>query len=209
MAPGATGGPDSRRRRHGDGPPRPRTDSAAKSRCSVIRFRLAACIVLLSAAGLCLNWQLQGLQRHRKNLSQVQAIHERTALDARTIRDLRARSEQASLHARPTQDVIARVHDALAVAGLPPDCFSELRNESDATLPATIDTQPAYRVQSLALSLHQVSIADLGAFFEAWGEHNPAWTVTRITLSRPRLPQNDGTQSYDVTLILSALYLEE
>src|SRR5688572_7615012 len=96
-----------------------------------LAIALALCVVaILLAVGL--QWRRYAVAQGQ--LAAVISDHRQAIENVREMADLRARSERVSLQARPTQDVIARVHAALAEAGLPPDRFAELRNDSDSAL---------------------------------------------------------------------------
>jgi hypothetical protein len=170
------------------------------------RVTIGACILIGSAVVVVIVfWHRMG--ERKAELQVVRAAWERTLMDARAIEELRSQSERVSLRARPTQDVIARIHAALAECGIPPDRFAELRNDSDTSLPSTADGNTHYRIQSLALSLRGLTVADLGGFLDSWSRANPSWTITRITLAHARKSQDPGDDKFDISVILSALYV--
>jgi len=153
-------------------------------------FGVAASAMRISSAGA--------------ELSSANSLLESTKGQVRQITDLRSRQARIADRKRPEQDVIARVHAAMAEAGLDvAGHFAALRPEADSPLPQ----QPQYRRQSVVVSLQRMDLARLGAFLAAWRGENSLWTASRLELVHNRGKGSEGT--YDVTVTFSAVYLAE
>ena len=122
--------------------------------------------------------------------------------DVQEITLLRSRQARIAEHKRPEQDVIARIHAAMAEAGLPVAThFKSLRPESDAAAAGA----PQYRRQSVAVALQSMDLPGLGRFLAAWKYANPLWTPTRLELVHAQAKGAEGL--YDVSITFSAIYL--
>jgi hypothetical protein len=95
----------------------------------------------------------------------------------------------------------------LFAAGIPADRFGSLRSESDAALPGAGQGRPAYRRQSMSVSLVRLTVAEVGEFFSEWVRTQPLWTPTRIDLTHVR--DTVVPPLYDMTLIVAATYIGE
>ncbi len=138
------------------------------------------------------------------------ALHDTAALAAE-ITALRDQEQRVERQSRPEQDVIARVNAVLSKIGLPQSSFSGLSPETDVAVQSrssTSGSEPRLRRQTVRLNLSDLDLAELGQFLAAWRETNPMWTTTRIDLNH-KTGRNVSGNRYDVTILLSALYLSE
>ena len=101
----------------------------------------------------------------------------------------------------------------LAQIGIPTQRLKGLSPESDSPISSTSSSIqiPQLRRQSLRLTLESMSVAEIGAFLSAWHESQPMWTPSRIELlhSRGGTTNPNNTNQYDVTVLLSALYVAD
>lgn len=135
--------------------------------------------------------------------------------DAREVLDLRAQAQRVETRQRPQEHVLAQVNAALAHAGVPARRLQGLRPDADVALPGTAGGHSAVRLrrQSLTLSFQQMELPELGAFLTAWREQQALWIPSRIELTKARGGAGRGgtgvDDQYDVTLVVSAVYLDE
>jgi len=132
-----------------------------------------------------------------------------SALDnARQVLVLRAKEQRIALHQKPPKDVIALVNSVLAESGLERERFKALTPQSDGPVGNNAGGAQSemYRRQTLSLSLQSMTAAGLGRFLETWRSNQAIWTPTQIELTHRRGRQADSNQ-YDVTIVLSALYV--
>lgn len=144
---------------------------------------------------------------------------EETARVVRHLANLRERRQWVSVGVRRTDDVIASAKQSLRLAGLGDRFLTEVRPESDAPLPGYSDAANAsLRLQTVAITLRGITMAQLGVFLVAWTEQSPAWRVTRLsttpTAGATRTPQRDSERSsitgtFDVLISVSAVYMED
>ena len=138
--------------------------------------------------------------------------YERAVANARQIMALRVKQQRIARRQKPPKDVIAQVNSVLAEAGLPRDRFRALTPQSDAPVVGSSGTVSGegdlYRRQTLSLSLQSMTAGELGRFLTQWRDSQAIWTPTQIELSHRRRGRGDHEQnSYDVTVVLSALYV--
>lgn len=173
----------------------------------VVAALLAAVGLPLAASGRRLSWA-------RTELAAARVSMERIGSESQRIVDLRAKQQRIADRKRPEQDVIARVNAVLTEAGIPLDRFGGLRPESDAALVVGSRASPgigqgavAYRRQSVRITLHRLTIPELGAFVSEWAASRQPWTPTQIELSHVRGTANPGR--YNASLVISATYVAE
>lgn len=163
-------------------------------------------------------WRLS--DAHRQVNARERAVHDTAALAAE-ITTLREQEQRVERQSRPEQDVIARVNAVLSKIGIPQNRFSGLSPESDIAVQTNGSTsgsysgggghtggEPCLRRQTVRLNLSDLELAELGQFLAAWRRINPMWTTTRIDLNH-RTGRDATDNRYDVTILLSAIYLDE
>ncbi|MEO1006933.1 MAG: hypothetical protein AAFX79_00015 [Planctomycetota bacterium] len=164
-----------------------------------IALLLVACSVLVA------------LQHHRwsRAAAAVETVElrlVRAQQDAQRLEDLRGRAERISLGQRPPQDVIARLREAMADAGVPPQKLTGVR--ADATTTSRIgrgDDADRYRTQSVRATLRGITPGEVGRVLVAWRSAQRLWTTTDVSLTHDGGHEN----RYTAELTLSAVYLED
>jgi len=129
--------------------------------------------------------------------------------EAQAVLTLRQRQERISWRQRPAEDVIATVNAALADAGLPSRHLAGVRNDADIAIHAASSDRGSaeYRQQSLSIDLREMTAGDIGQFLVAWTRLQSVWTAVRVTITHPRSRGNEGSNRFDVNIIISALYV--
>ena len=129
--------------------------------------------------------------------------------DAKQIIALRGRQQRIALHQKPPKDVIAQVNTVLAEAGLERNRFKALTPQSDNPIGnnAGGTQNELYRRQTLSLSLQAMTAGELGRFLAQWRANQAIWTPTQIELTHHRSGRIEDADWYDVTIVLSALYV--
>lgn len=164
---------------------------------------------LIATAALAVAVSARRLASASARLDSAQAVYAAVEHDAREVLELRSRQQVIQLRQRPTQDVIAQVNAVLADAGVPASRFKSLTPESESAVsPATANASDKANVkqQSLRLALENLSLAELGGFVNQWSQTQQTWTVTRLELAHVR---SASSSNYDVTFVLTALYLAD
>ena len=128
---------------------------------------------------------------------------------AARIVSLRAEQEQVADRKRPEEYVLAQVNRVLADAGIPSRLLQNVRPEADTALPSAQGGDgPQYRRQSVALSLREITIPQVGAFLARWREENTLWTPHRIELNKHRT-RDDIDDRYNASIVLSTIYVAD
>ncbi|MBT8207358.1 MAG: hypothetical protein KJO18_03710 [Acidimicrobiia bacterium] len=146
--------------------------------------------------------------------SKLDALSERlakVAADTDAVLQLRAEQTLVLTSEQPGPDVIARVNATLEATGLPSESLQSVAPESAAAAPPTQTPGLAnrlHRIRSVRVTLRRMSPADLGRFLAEWRRAQPIWRVTRVQLTRGARRAGDES-GYEVTLLLSAAYLDE
>lgn len=96
--------------------------------------------------------------------------------------------------ARPDADLVARVHQSLAAAGVPPTACQGITPRSEPG-----GTGGVRRV-SAQVQLRGLSPADLGGWLGAWQGQNPAWQVIGLDVARIAGQGN----RFDATVLMAA-----
>lgn len=140
-------------------------------------------------------------------LASAHDAYDRAIRDAEEIIDLRSKQQTINAAQRPPQDVIALVNSTLASVGIPSNRLQNLFPESDSTLASgNIGAGPAYKLQSIRLTLEGLSVQEIGAFLSEWRASQQVWTPSRIELNHVR---KQDENCYNVTIVLSAIYIAE
>lgn len=174
---------------------------------------LIAWLALAAVLTLRGGWRLGRAEaEHARLITQARE----TAHQAQRVIDLRAREQWVAIGERPTDDVIAAVRQVLRSVGIREDALTDLRPESDASVPARGAAPTPLRIQTIAFTLRSISTGDLGAFLVGWREHHAVWTISRVVLtpaspsSRDRAAASAASPAgqFDINLSISAIYTE-
>jgi hypothetical protein len=145
----------------------------------------------------------------RKQTQAAQSAMGQITCDAKEVVELRGRQQRAAVREQPQQDVIAQVNAIISEVGVPSRSLRSLSPESDSQVkPAYAVSAAKLRRQSLRLVLENLSTHEIGAFLMKWRLSQRTWTVTRIELNHVR-SQEGSDDRYDVTLVISALYVDD
>jgi hypothetical protein len=161
-------------------------------------------LLTVAAMGPVFAWFGASAVRERNAFNAAQEALRTTMHQAAEIEQRRARGSTVSYEQRPDQDLVARLNESLAAAGIP---SGSLRNVSAQGVegPLKDDGVPVYR-QTSRVTVGAVTPAVLGRLLLHWRAENPQWTITQIELVHTRSGRD--TNEYDVTMLLSALYVE-
>lgn len=131
--------------------------------------------------------------------------------DSREVLRLRGMAQRINDRPRPEQDMIARVHAAMQQAGLDvPRHFQSLRLEGDVELPGAGTPGAGLRRQSVAVSLSDLNLAQLGVLLMQWRRDQPLWDITRLELTHVRgASPSAEADRYDVAMSFSAIYASQ
>ncbi|MCA9284393.1 MAG: hypothetical protein KDA22_04210 [Phycisphaerales bacterium] len=158
---------------------------------------IAAAGLLAVAAGATM------LGAARARLEAAERARAALAAQLRTIEHLRGQQERIALAERPTQDLIARINGVLRAAGLSNARFGGLATEGAPTpIPGADDR---FRRQSMRATLTGLPLHELGLFLAGWESSQPAWTVSRIEMTRRAGGAGDLV---DAQLTMTAVYIE-
>lgn len=164
-------------------------------------------LVVILATTLACVWSARSARHAQAALQSASARHVQVVRDAQELMRLRTQQETVSLHARPAHDVISQVNDTLTAAGLPAKLFRSLTPGGTTTI-GSRDSGRTVRRQAVRLELAHVRPLELGQFLTSWNARQSMWTPTHIELTHARADKPADTNRYNVTLVLSALYLD-
>lgn len=163
--------------------------------------------IIIALGGLALLPPCLGWQRYKEAVHDRLRAHQalQTALtQAQDVIDLRAQAATVVVREKPEDHVLGLVNQVLVDVGLPRQSLQSLRPEGDTVLPG-VGRESDLRRQTVALSLTDVRLPDLGAFLQQWRESQSIWTPGRIELTKRRASDPDDDR-YDVTMSMSAIY---
>lgn len=120
------------------------------------------------------------------------------------IERLRPKPQTALLASKPAEGVSASVRAALASAGVAEGSLRSVNPGADESVTGEAGTEPAYRRQSVAITVVPISSAQFGRFLAAWHNAEPAWVVTRIDLTHQG---PEAETAYEARLTLTTTYL--
>lgn len=123
------------------------------------------------------------------------------------IERLRPKPQTALLSSKPTESVSASVRATLSAAGVPEASLRSLNPGSDEAVAGETGTngdEPAYRRQSVAITVSPIASPQLGRFLSAWHSAEPAWVVTRIELTHAG---SEAETAFEARLTLTTTYL--
>lgn len=171
--------------------------------------------LVLAACCLAVAWSAQRWLSARAGRQAVTASLEALVRDAQEVLDLSAKQERIAARERPTQDVIAQVNSVLAEVGIPTGGteghFKSLTPESDSLVTAAAANVkgPRYKKQSLRLTLDDLSMDQVGSFLLHWRQAQEVWMPSRIELTHVRGQNNNQSDRYQASILLSALYIAD
>lgn len=165
-------------------------------------------LVAVAAIALVLAVSARRLTAARTELSAALERQESVRKDATEALRLRSEKARVELREPPRQDVIAQVTAVLGAAGLPSGRFRELDRDSDVALDERSSAGGRrLRRQSLRLTLGEMAVPELGSFLAEWHERVPAWSVSRIEMTRET--KASARESYQVRLQIEATYIAD
>lgn len=145
----------------------------------------------------------------KRDLVQAGAQLTATGRIAQEIVELRSGEQYVAHYKRPQQDVIALVHSVLASSGLSATCFEGLSNESDAVADPSSPGRSNYRRQSVRLRFRALAPSEIGDLLAEWEDQQKLWVPTQIDLTHSRGTDADQPNQYDVSLLITSLYVGE